>query len=452
MLASGGHPIVVSRNPIWPTLYWRISIWLSPLIVLAIWIYFVFGRLFLLDTEPLPALDLWKPEPRKDGRPYRLKHNIMVLGHPKSGKRLTVKDIEGVQILDLAVMGTKVKWDIPEECADVVALNHFEFQIDEAQANAEKLRILEELIYVRGKRVIILSTIDPLYYLAAGCPQTVLVDEKKDISVAIQLLDRWAAVLTRFQKVRIQDITENRFKKTGFLNLINNREYIAFGKLARLVMDECDHTAQLRKIGTRILGLRYPSVGKDKNQMNIPSREELVQDLLDRADSYYRTLWATCTSDERLVLYQLAQDGWANPKNAVAIQHLQRRRLITRPIIKRDSSCGEHDKLGHLGKDHCRPVGIRVMNESFRQFVCHSQHRDEIAAWEQEGEQSRWRFLKMSLGILAVAVASWLLYSQQQFFNAIVAYAGALGIAAGAVFKLVANFRGRSSAPSGDAQ
>lgn len=62
-----------------------------------------------------------------------------------------------------------------------------------------------------------------------------------------------------------------------------------------------------------------------------------------------------------------------------------------------------------------------------------------------------WRFLRLSLGILAGAAAAWLLYSQQQFFNTIVAYIGALGAAAGVVFKLVSDLRSKGSAPSGSA-
>jgi hypothetical protein len=63
-------------------------------------------------------------------------------------------------------------------------------------------------------------------------------------------------------------------------------------------------------------------------------------------------------------------------------------------------------------------------------------------------EQSVWRYLKLSLGILAVATAAWLLYSQQQFSNAVLGYVGAIGAAAGIVFKLLSDLRGKPS--SGD--
>ena len=91
------------------------------------------------------------------------------------------------------------------------------------------------------------------------------------------------------------------------------------------------------------------------------------------------------------------------------------------------------------------------MNESFRRFVGRSQHRDEIEAWEREGDQSVWQFLKLSLVILAVAVGAWLLYTQQQFFNDIVAYVGAVGAAVGSFLSWWAIF-GQSFHPLAGAQ
>jgi hypothetical protein len=121
----------------------------------------------------------------------------------------------------------------------------------------------------------------------------------------------------------------------------------------------------------------------------------------------------------------LAEDGWANCKNETAIHQLERRSLIT------------------------RPDGLRIMNESFRQFVRHSQYREEIESWEQEGGQSVWQSVKLSLGITAVLGAAWLFYSQQQFFNSLVGYISAFGTATAVLVKWFADLRGgtRNSAP-----
>lgn len=441
-LMGPGKPIV-SPYPIWPALDWRVRLWLGAAIAgLAVWIHFVPQRLFLLDMETLPPLDKWQPQ--EDGKSQYLTHHILLLGHPKSGKRLTVQQLGYAQLLDFAEMATTGKWQVPTPCADVVALNHFEFGVDNADVNMNKLRILEELIHVQHKRIILLSTVDPLYYLTAGCPEVVVSGEKKDIATAIQLLDRWAVILTPFRKVMIEDITVPGFHRVAE-EMGRRRQEPDFQAFVNRVIEECDHTAQLRKIGATILRAHRKDNG-------LP-REQLVQELLDRADSYYRVLWSTCTRDERLVLYQLAKDGWANPKNELAIQHLQRRKLVVLPVPEIDRQFRRGDEPGIFASQvPKRLTGLRMMNESFRQFIRNSQHREEIAAWEQEGEQSVWRFMKLSLGILTVAVAAWLLYSQQQFFNAVVGYVGAVGAAAGVLFKLLSDLRGRSSAANAGAR
>jgi len=437
-LTSSSDPIS-SPIPVWPALDWRVRLWLAGAIVgLAVWIHFVPRRLFLLDLESLPPLDEWRPQ--EDGDSPNLPQNILLLGHPKSGKRLTVKKLGHVPVLDFAEMATTGKWEVPPDCGKVIALNHFEFGIDDAESNMKKLCILEELVHVQHKRLILLSTVDPLYYLNAGCPDIIVSGEKKDIATAIQILDRWAVVLTPFRKVTIEDITIQGFYRVS-QQMRQKRDDPRFRAFIDYIAEECDHTAQLRKIGVAILRIHRKDEGL--------SQEKVIQELLDRADSYYRVLWSTCTQDERLVLFQIAQDGWANPKNKVAIQQLQRRKLIVIPAQVNVSQPWSGNFALSTLKGH---VGIRLMNESFRHFIRNSQQRDEIEAWEREADQSVWRFLKLSLGILTAAVAAWLLYSQQQFFNTIVAYVGALGAAAGIVFKLVGDLRGKNSAPSGGAQ
>jgi hypothetical protein len=392
-------------------------------------------RLFLLDLERLPPLSEWKPQANEASSSTT--PNVLLLGPPKSGKRLVVEKLGHPLVLDFAQMATTGKWEIPADCGQVVAINHFEFGIDSADINSQKLALLEKLIHVEHKRVILLSAIDPLYYLNAGCPDTVLSGEKKDIPAAIQILDRWALILATFRKVRVEE-SASQYLYMYALGMRQSSSDPDFLRFVDNVVDECERTAQLRNIGVAILR-EYPS-----NQGL--SRGQVIREVLDRADFYYRVLWAGCTADERLVLYQLSQDGWANPKNKVAIQQLQRRGLIIIPSQVSDTQPWPGEFASSTLKG---PVGIRIMNESFRRFARSCQQRDEIEAWEREGDQSVWQFLKLSLLILGVAVGAWLLYTQQQFFNTIVAYVGALGAAAGVIFKLVGDLRGKSSAPSG---
>jgi hypothetical protein len=399
---------IVSPYPSWPALDWRGRLLLFAAFgVLTLWIYFVTSRIFLANLHSAPPLELWDPA-EEDAK------NLLILGHPKSGKRLSAEDIPGHQIVDLAEMVTTGNWKIPAPMNRVIVLDHFEFHMDNAGSNLEKLGLLEHLTYVEHAHIVILSAIDPLYYLTSAGTET-LCPEKPNLASAMQLLDRWAAVLTPFSKRQVEDVnqqsllrvlTRTRARRT------NNPQVLRF---VGWVQSECDHTAQLRRLGKMI-------VRSYRNKPNSElSRERLLEELLDRGDAYYRALWSTCTADERLVLFQLAEDGWANPMNELAIQQLLRRGLIR------------------------RAPGLRLMNDSFRRFIHNSQQDDEVAIWKQEGDQSVWRSLKLVLILVGGLMILWLVYAQQQFFNAAIGYISAIGAATGVVIKLVSDFRGGKS-------
>ena len=178
-----------------------------------------------------------------------------------------------------------------------------------------------------------------------------------------------------------------------------------------MVRSECDHTAQLRKIGRAML--------KEHCYETPMSKAQFVEKLLDRVDSYYRVLWSTCTKGERLVLFQLAQDGWANPKNERALQQLQRRHIVR------------------------RGSGFRIMNDSFCRFVRTAQAPDEVKRWDEEEENSAWSAVKLGLSTALMMFGAWLLYAQQDVFQLGIGYLAALGTASGAILNLVKNFTGR---------
>src|SRR5258708_2968888 len=224
-----------------------------------------------------------------------------------------------------------------------------------------------------------------------------------------QLLDRWAAVISQFDRRKIEDISEKYLSRFRAGEGKECRE-----ELVAMVKSECDSTAQLRKIGRAML--------KEHCYEAPMSKAQLVEELLDRADSYYRVLWSTCTKGERLVLFQLAQGGWANPKNERALQQLQRRR-----IVRRGSA-------------------FRIMNDSFCRFVRTAQTPDEGKKWDEDEENSARSAVKLGLSTALMMFGAWFLYAQQDVFQLGIGYLAALGTASGAVLNLVKNMTRRGGA------
>jgi cell division protein FtsW (lipid II flippase) len=98
------------------------------------------------------------------------------------------------------------------------------------------------------------------------------------------------------------------------------------------------------------------------------------------------------------VLYQLALDGWANPKNTAALQQLESKLLI------------------------CRMPMFRIMNMSFRRFVGSSEHISEIEQWEKQQKRSTWRAVRLMLVGLFLLLVVWLLHSQAALSQEVTAY------------------------------
>ncbi|MBZ5558162.1 MAG: cache domain-containing protein [Acidobacteriia bacterium] len=376
------------------------AIWLG----LGVWLYVITRQLFFATYRSAPPL-----ETRARGQ-LADRHTI-VLGPPRSGKRHYVGAFGSrVTVIDLRVLALEGSpWTLPDGLSDIVALDHFDHDIDQPAANAEKLRLVETLMLTSKKTVYLLSAVDPVYYLASGFPQT-MVAEGTPAAEAMLLLDRWSEVLSRFETVLVEDRSVAPF--AAFVERLRGRPFWrepAHARALECACRECDRTPHLRHLGRRLLIQQEGNAGLNEDMM--------LGLVADRASAYYRALWTTCSKQERLALFQLAADGWVNPKNKDAIMELDRRGLIT------------------------SPRGFRVMNETFRRFVSASTYPNEVAEWETQERQSTWRALKLSLGIAGLLGAVWLFYAQQEFFDSSLAYIGGSITAATTLLKLVSDMR-----------
>jgi hypothetical protein len=106
-------------------------------------------------------------------------------------------------------------------------------------------------------------------------------------------------------------------------------------------------------------------------------------------DTLVRRVWAACTTAERVSLYQLAHDGWVNPKNEAALQELEKRGLITG-----------------------RPV--RFANDALRTFVVDWVGDGDRKTWAQKDAARVWGGIRMTFVVIILAVAAAALFFSQR--------------------------------------
>ncbi|MCI0658888.1 MAG: hypothetical protein L0170_17695, partial [Acidobacteria bacterium] len=176
----------------------------------------------------------------------------------------------------------------------------------------------------------------------------------------------------------------------------------------RALREECSRTSWLRRIGMDILAQPDAS-GLDARR--------LVADVLDRARAFYHSLWRGCSQEERLLLFDLAEDGFVNAKGDV------RRRLIERGLVVRGSQ-------------------LRLVNESFQAFIVEMGRAGNIHA-AQEGARNPQRMMRMILGTGVVAIAFIVFLTQPQLWNLSTTFIGAVGAGIPSMMALLNMLHGR---------
>jgi hypothetical protein len=148
-------------------------------------------------------------------------------------------------------------------------------------------------------------------------------------------------------------------------------------------------------------------------------REQMLDELRERADRYYQALWKMCSPSERRVLYHVAHFGVANCNNRRQI-----RRLLARGLLRRD---GE----------------LRLFNTTFRLFVL--ARGDEIRAQCENEPEGRSTFdrvrVPLLIGVLVVLGA--LLGTQKDLANATSAILTALATGLPLIVKLIGTLTDR---------
>ncbi len=295
--------------------------WLLLLYTLHWGVRFIARMVFLID---LPA-----PKRRKADLDSAegIRGNLFIFGHPRSGKTDALSGRDDVYPVELAscdgVLGV-----LPPNKA--IAIDQFEYQMDDATWNQKKLQMLEDLVYRRPKAakvtnpgVVVVSTIDPIFYLTTGgSGKPVANGEQPDLD-----LDRWANVLSSFDVYDFEDWTGRDLAETLEEFSLDSDLVVEDSdaktrakqvtKIRTFLNEECRWTTPLRKAAEEIVA--------KINRVDLPSTKALADQVYDHCEAYYRSLWSACSKAEKRMLIQLAEEGVLNRKEERVVRHLMKK-------------------------------------------------------------------------------------------------------------------------------
>jgi hypothetical protein len=290
---------------------------------------------------------------------------------------------------------------------DLIGIDHFEHRLGEPGFRNQMLRFLEELLFrqERKRNVWIACVREPLRELQerAGA----LTDASRPTAAE---LDRWTRVFALFQTqytgVRVGDLDQFVGTLTKLARDSSAPPEDLSPGLVEIIVAECGPTPQLRLIGTNVAwGLR--------NRKPKPSPEDLMAEIGNAADSYYRAVWCACSRSEKLALRQLAEEGVVNPRNQAVLTPIMQDGLIVR-----------------------EPT-FRVMNETFRRFILGAVSPDIVAAWEREGVLVSWGTIRATVLTVALGLGAILVLTQEQLLNAWIGYVATLAASVSTVVPTV---------------
>jgi hypothetical protein len=308
---------------------------------------------------------------------------------------------KGLPFLDVSfkeLAGTD-GWDAALERLDSsasgrnVRIVDFEWGINDGVVNLKKLAWLERLLSLPDRTVILISTVTPAFVLTAPQPKE---------NAPADYADRWRALLDRFVIVTAEELE------------LRHQEWKRRQDFRTL--------SQLRAEGPKTWLEKEtaynPFLFRLRDELEpAASRPELLDEISERAETYYAGLWASCREDEKLLLYQLARNGLANGRNRRTL-----RRLIARGLVRRDPN-------------------ISLFSETFRLYVLGAEQREHLVSRARaERGASTWDSLRVPFFVIIIAFLLLLFATQKDLLTTTTALATALTTGLPIIMKLIGVF------------
>ena len=369
-------------------------------------IRFVVNRIFLVDVvKPVRAPATWT---FANGAKA-----FMVLGSPftqrdsllktETFKVLRLESSDGSDSILERLDADTLKTEEP------IAIDDFEYQIDQPQANLKKLSLLEKLVAQPGALVVV-STADPSDYCFDGIQST---------SGSGSADARWANVISKLNLYYLEDNGDPAAFNAELDQIRStNAEEPAVGiaidkekvrPLFELLKRECAPRACLQEIG-RAIARRPEFKGNDLSAV--------FEEILSQAGTYYKSLWNSCSPGEKLTLAHLASDRFLSANDPDIT------RLVRRGLIIRDPD-------------------VRLMNESFRLFVLAKSRTDkDVEITEgQARKTSSWQYLKLVLSAVVIVIMVFLFVTQRDLYNSTLIFLTSIAAGVPAVFSFFSLFQ-----------
>ncbi|QDH80491.1 hypothetical protein FKX85_16150 [Echinicola soli] len=275
----------------------------------------------------------------------------------------------------------------------LIYIEHFEFLYDDMELNRIKLHILQQIVHNPLIRVVISSNISPIKIYEHYEDQInhfstdpgAKADGAYDKMMALKMDYRnWLNVLGGFYRINVP------FDTTQIDWSIGDQKSPQY----EVMKGEFEHGKYLNQL--------FFNRGLYKG---CETEEDVILHVQETSYTYYYSIWNNLSKEERYIVYDIARDKFVNTNNVDGIIDLLHK--------------------GILVFDH----SLRLMNESFGNFVLSKVSSDEALARELESKQKgTWNITFAVLILVVISLLVFISFGRIHVLseiNTIIASAGA---------------------------
>ncbi|MCG8700151.1 MAG: hypothetical protein MI922_18995, partial [Bacteroidales bacterium] len=297
-------------------------------------------------------------------------------------------------------------YDILKDSNNKVFVTGLEWQINDIKQHDEILSNLEYIIKRSNATLIICSPFEIEYI--QDTLDTYFGGENKSEDQLNQynlILGRWESIFRNFYKYlgHVFDEENGRLKQMREGSDLECLLATELSLVPQLVDSYKENVEQ--KYGNRI-----------KNNISPELREELILGIQQHLEPKYYFIWKYCTPLEKLILYDLAEDGMVNTKNSYLIN-----RLVSKRIVTIDNQ-------------------PKIFSESFKNFILTSVRELEAKQLEKLlSEQGQWSNFRLFIVSILLSIIIFVFVIQGRTVDQAIGVLTAFVALVPAVIKLIDN-------------
>ncbi|MFA0962539.1 hypothetical protein AB9P05_12110 [Roseivirga sp. BDSF3-8] len=320
-------------------------------------------------------------------------HDIFLVGLPRSGRSHMINQFRKDSKHQCLYVDFRTWSDTETDAVElingkkVIILDHLEHDWNEKEFNDAKMKFICRIISNKqdDQHIIISSALVPRHLGLFD------VEDSPE-------LHRFMLLLNRFVKLfyPLKDTKEG----CPCIEIAENHKY--WKRICYTIKHE---TA----LGYYMKGLRDPLMNYFRGLLTTGRGAHLEEEVLLKIQSlahlYYKSLWQFLTTEEKVVVIDMARDGLVNDKNIPIINI-----LINKGIFRYD----EDRKI------------LEMMNNSFRNFVLTQlSEKEEKNLKDKMKGHATWNTFKIPAIIMVTTIVLFLLATQQDTVEEIAAFVGA---------------------------